>query len=42
MKLRKRRQGDGEYVGDYYYDIGDMCRLVDPMMTEEERLTFPL
>jgi hypothetical protein len=33
-KLRSRVQGTDELVTAYYYDVLDLCRIVDPTMTE--------
>ena len=37
-KLRNRKQGAGESATDYYYDIMDLCRSVDPNMNETTKL----
>ena len=37
-KLRNRVQGIDETTSNYYYDVLDMCRSVDPHMREEIRL----
>ncbi|KAK4006366.1 hypothetical protein OUZ56_011520 [Daphnia magna] len=36
--LRKRKQGINEPGAEYYYEIMNLCRLVNPAMTEEEYL----
>ena len=37
-RLRKRRQGINEPAVEYYYDVVNLCRLVDPQMTEARKL----
>ena len=33
-RLRKRKQGTNEPAVEYYHDVVNLCRLVDPQMTE--------
>jgi hypothetical protein len=37
-RLRKRRQGMNESALEYYYDIVNLCRLVDPQMSEARKM----
>ncbi|KZS03803.1 Uncharacterized protein APZ42_033383 [Daphnia magna] len=37
-KLRERKQGIEESTIEYFYDILDLCRIVDPNMTEATKL----
>jgi hypothetical protein len=37
-RLRKRRQGINEPAVEYYYDVVNLCRLVDPQMAEARKL----
>ena len=37
-KLRDRRQGSDETVTDYYYDMLDLCRIVNRSMREREKI----
>ena len=39
-KLRSRVQGADEPVTDYYYDVLDLCRIVDPTMSEAVKLEY--
>lgn len=40
VKLRNRKQGLAESGVDYYYEIIDLCRLVDPAMPEATKLDY--
>jgi hypothetical protein len=37
-RLRKRKQGINEPAAEYYYEIINLCRLMDPNMSEEAKL----
>ncbi len=37
-RLQKRRQGTNEPAVEYYYDIVNLCRLVDPQMSVARKL----
>lgn len=37
-RLRSRRQGPKESATEYFYDVMDLCRTVNPTMTEGEKL----
>ncbi|KZS03771.1 Uncharacterized protein APZ42_033434 [Daphnia magna] len=37
-KQRERKQGIEEFTIEYFYDILDLCRRVDPNMTEATKL----
>ncbi|EFX67291.1 hypothetical protein DAPPUDRAFT_261874 [Daphnia pulex] len=37
-KLRARKQGAEETTREYYYDVLDLCRRVNPRMVEAEKL----
>ncbi|KZR96831.1 Uncharacterized protein APZ42_008615, partial [Daphnia magna] len=37
-KLRQREQGNEEDVVAYFYDIINMCRIVNPTMSQEQQL----
>jgi hypothetical protein len=37
-RLRKRRQGINEPAVEYYYDVVNLCRLIDPQMAEARKL----
>ena len=39
-RLRSRVQGIDEPTNNYYYDILDLCRIVDPAMSEANRLEY--
>ena len=39
-KLRKRKQGIDEPGVEYYYEIIDLCRIVDPLMPEGTKLDY--
>jgi transposase InsO family protein len=39
-KLRNRTQGLEEPTSSYFYDVLDLCRLVDPTMTEDTKLEY--
>ena len=39
-KLRNRTQGIEEPTSSYYYDILDMCRVVNPAMSESAKLEY--
>lgn len=39
-KLRNRKQQPGESGVDFYYSVIDLCRLVDPAMSEERKLDY--
>lgn len=39
-KLRQRTQGNEEDVVSYFYDIVNMCRLVNPNMSQEQQLEY--
>ncbi|KZR98443.1 Uncharacterized protein APZ42_006140, partial [Daphnia magna] len=39
-KLRERKQGIEESTIEYFYDILDLCRRVDPNMTEATKLAL--
>ncbi len=36
-RLPKRRQGINEPAVEYYYDVVNLCRLVNPQMTEARK-----
>ena len=37
-RLRNRKQGINEPAAEYYYEVINLCRLMDPNMTEEAKL----
>ncbi|KZS06649.1 Uncharacterized protein APZ42_029823 [Daphnia magna] len=39
-KLRQRKQGINEYGIEYFYDVIDLCRRVDPGMSEEAKVDY--
>jgi hypothetical protein len=39
-KLRKRRQGNNEPRVEYYYEVMNLCRLVDLQMAEAKKLEY--
>jgi hypothetical protein len=39
-KLRQREQGNEEDVVTYFYDIINLCRIVNPTMSQEQQLQY--
>jgi hypothetical protein len=39
-KIRQREQGNEEDVVSYFYDIVNMCRMVNPAMSQEQQLQY--
>ncbi|KAK4007549.1 hypothetical protein OUZ56_012707 [Daphnia magna] len=39
-KLRQRKQGINESRIEYFYDVVDFCRRVDPRMSEETKVDY--
>jgi hypothetical protein len=39
-KLRQREQGNEEDVVAYFYDIINLCRIVNPTMSQEQQLQY--
>ena len=39
-KLRSRVRGDCEDPVEYYYDVLNMCRMLDPQMSEERKMDY--
>ena len=39
-KLRNRTQGIDEGTANYYYDVLDLCRIVNPVMTDANKLEY--
>ncbi|KZR95466.1 Uncharacterized protein APZ42_010812, partial [Daphnia magna] len=39
-RLRQRKQGIEESGIEYFYDVIDLCRKVDPGMTEEAKVDY--
>jgi hypothetical protein len=37
-KLRNRKQGANEPAAEYYYEVMNLCRLIDPNMTEAAKI----
>jgi hypothetical protein len=37
-KLRNRKQGANEQAAEYYYEVMNLCRLMDPNMTEAAKI----